>query len=99
MVFESDASDLVANDTNGGLFGQPRDVFVRDMVAKKTMLVSVNLSGGTSNNAQNMIRESDQTDGRLISDNGRYVVFQSRASNLVVGDNNGQRDVFVRDII
>ena len=99
VVFESDASDLVANDTNGGLFGQPRDVFVRDMVAKKTMLVSVNLSGGTSNNAQNMIRESDQTDGRLISDNGRYVVFQSRASNLVVGDNNGQRDVFVRDII
>jgi len=98
VVFESDASDLVANDTNGGLFGQPRDVFVRDMDAKKTILVSVNLSGGTSENAQNMIRESDQTDGRLISDNGRYVVFQSRASNLVVGDNNGQRDVFVRDI-
>jgi hypothetical protein len=32
-----------------------------------------------------------------ISDDGRYVAFQSAASNLVAGDTNGVRDVFVRD--
>lgn len=98
VVFESDASDLVPNDTNADFFNSGRDVFVRDMVSKTTKLVSKNLQGGTTKNADNIIRESDQTDGRLISDNGRYVVFQSRASNLVAGDNNGQRDVFVRDL-
>lgn len=98
VVFESDASDLVPNDTNADFFNSGRDVFVRDMVSKTTKLVSKNLQGGTTKGAENIIRESDQTDGRLISDNGRYVVFQSRASNLVAGDNNGQRDVFVRDL-
>lgn len=98
VVFESDASDLVPNDTNADFFNSGRDIFVRDMVSKTTKLVSKNLQGGTTKGAENIIRESDQTDGRLISDNGRYVVFQSRASNLVAGDNNGQRDVFVRDL-
>lgn len=31
------------------------------------------------------------------SDDGRYVVFDSQASNLVVGDNNGVSDVFLHD--
>ncbi len=35
---------------------------------------------------------------RISSDDGRYVVFDSYASNLVAGDHNGHRDVFVRDI-
>jgi Tol biopolymer transport system component len=42
-----------------------------------------------------------QGDGRSwagqISDDGRYVVFHSEATNLVPGDTNGVRDVFVRD--
>jgi Tol biopolymer transport system component len=99
VVFESDATDLVANDTNfRNTFNPGRDVFVRDMVTKTTILVSVNLQGNTTMDADNLIRESDQTDGRLISDNGRYVVFQSQASDLAAGDTNGHRDVFVRDI-
>jgi len=32
-----------------------------------------------------------------LSDDGRFVAFQSRAANLVAGDNNGATDVFVRD--
>jgi Tol biopolymer transport system component len=33
----------------------------------------------------------------VISGNGRYVAFTSYASNLVAGDTNGERDVFVYD--
>lgn len=33
----------------------------------------------------------------VTSNNGRYVVFQSNASNLVSGDTNGQTDVFLLD--
>ena len=43
VVFESFASDLVAKDTNGGF-----DVFVRDLKAKRTTLVSVNRSAQTA---------------------------------------------------
>ena len=32
-----------------------------------------------------------------MSDDGRIVVFDSVATNLVGGDRNGKRDVFVRD--
>jgi Tol biopolymer transport system component len=43
----------------------------------------------------------NQSDGHsfdpVVSDDGRYVAFSSDASNLVVGDTNGVRDVFVRD--
>lgn len=35
--------------------------------------------------------------GATISASGRFVAFQSKASNLVPGDTNGQPDVFVRD--
>lgn len=35
--------------------------------------------------------------GASISDDGRWVVFWSTASDLVAGDSNGQADVFVRD--
>lgn len=100
VVFESDATDLVSNDNNfRNTFNPGRDIFVRDMVARKTILVSVNVDGNTTMDADNLIRESDQTDGRLISDDGRYIVFQSQAANLAAGDTNGQRDVFVRDIV
>ncbi|MEV5964354.1 hypothetical protein AB0L70_21465 [Kribbella sp. NPDC051952] len=37
--------------------------------------------------------------GLGVSGHGRYVVFSSYASNLVPGDTNGQRDVFVRDLV
>ena len=51
--------------------------------------VSVSPSGKPGN------RVSDVAD---ITPNGRYVLFTSRASNLVPGDTNGSRDVFVRDL-
>ncbi len=82
-VFTSSAANLVPDDTNG-----VADVFVRDMVAGTTELVSVDSSGGQSN------------DGSLygaISDDGNVVTFDSFADNLVEGDTNGNPDVFAHD--
>jgi len=83
VVFESFASDLVSGDTNG----RP-DVFVRDHLLGVTERVSVDSSGAEGNS--NSERGS-------ISPDGRYVAFDSFASNLVGSDSNGHFDVFVRD--
>ena len=37
--------------------------------------------------------------GAVVSADGRFVAFSSRASNLVAGDTNGLRDAFVRDLV
>ncbi|HXR05241.1 MAG TPA: hypothetical protein VN836_11090 [Verrucomicrobiae bacterium] len=85
VVFQSDASDLVPGDTNG-----VSDIFVRDLVAGTTTLVSVATNGGLANGAS--------TDPVMTPD-GRYVAFVSAATNLVAGDTNGIPDVFVRDLV
>jgi putative cell wall-binding protein len=84
VVFSSDATNLVADDTNG-----VRDVFVRDRVAGTTKRVSVNSDGDEANGF---------SQDASISGNGRYVAFMSEASNLVSGDTNGARDIFVHDL-
>lgn len=83
VVFSSDATNLVPSDTNG-----VRDVFIRDRVAGTTARISVSLGGGLANGASDWAR---------VSDDGRYVVFESDATNLVAGDTNGKTDVFLRD--
>lgn len=83
VVFESAASILVPNDTNG-----LRDVFIRDRIAGVTERVSVSSTGG----------EGDGSSFKPnISADGRYVVFYSWADNLVDGDSNGLIDVFLHD--
>lgn len=83
VVFMSDASNLVPNDTNG-----VRDVFVYDRASGQIERVSVN-SAGTQGN--------DYSGPHSISADGRLVAFYSLASNLVPGDTNGRADVFVHD--
>ena len=85
VVFQSNASDLVANDTSG-----VTDIFVRNLTAGTTALVSVAPDGTPGNDAS--------TDPVMTPD-GRYVAFISSASNLVAGDTNGIPDVFVRDLV
>jgi hypothetical protein len=82
-LFESSASDLVAGDTNN-----ISDVFIRDMVAGVTVLVSAATNGGWANGA---------SQNSVLTPDGGKVVFVSAASNLVPGDTNGIPDVFVRD--
>ena len=57
---------------------------------KKTQRVSVSSAGIQGNGASGATAPS-------ISADGRYVAFDSAASNLVAGDTNGYTDVFVRD--
>ena len=83
VVFASDATNLVAGDTNG-----KRDIFLRDMVTKSTRLVSK--VGTKLANAHNY--------SPAVSDDGRYVAFLSDASNLVTGDTNGKTDAFRADL-
>lgn len=83
VVFSSDAANLVPGDTNNA-----KDVFVRDLVANTTTLVSRALTGGPGNG---------DSGGAAISADGRYIVFTSRASNLVANDTNDTWDVFVFD--
>lgn len=83
----SDASDLAAND------GDDLDVFLHDRVARTTELISVSSTGGPANGPSSAGYELRP----YISASGRFVVFESYASNLVRGDTNGAQDVFVRD--
>jgi len=83
VVFQSAASNLVADDANGFL-----DVFVRDLQDDVISRVSVSTEGTEA--------DGDST-GPSISPDGRYVAFQSEASNLVADDTNGVIDVFVHD--
>jgi PKD repeat protein len=83
VAFQSDASNLVAGDTNART-----DVFAHDRQTGQTERVSVASDGAQGN---------DHSWFPAISADGRYVAFQSCASDLVAGDSNGQPDVFVHD--
>ncbi len=89
VLFQSDASDLVAGDTNNA-----RDVFVRDRVNGVTLLVSATATGKPGNRAS-----GDTGRPAVMSADGRYVAFESLASNLIGSDHNNARDVFVRDLV
>ncbi len=83
VAFASAATNLVPGDTNGRI-----DVFVRNMTNGLITRASVG-SGGQAG-------DGDSTHPS-ISPDGRFVAFQSQASNLVAGDTNGASDVFVHD--
>src|SRR5262249_12643314 len=85
IVFVSAAANLVAGDTN-----HAPDVFVRDVVAGTTTRVSV-ATGGAQGNA-------DSTAPVAISSDGRYVLFESLATNLVAGTDGTARDILMRDL-
>ena len=64
------------------------EVYIRDMTAGETALVSVGLSGGPAG-ARSM--------GPVVAGNGRFVAFYSNAQTLVDGDTGRTVDVFIRD--
>jgi hypothetical protein len=87
VAFYSYASNLVAGDTNGMI-----DIFVHDRQMGATTRVSVDSSGVEANG-----NAADVYYAVSISGDGRYVAFQSEASNLVSSDTNGNDDIFVHD--
>jgi Tol biopolymer transport system component len=127
VAFDSEATNLVPNDTNGeadifvhdrqtgttkqvvygtdpslsadgrflaytrpgGVIGDRGNIFVRDLQSGGTRRVDVSSSGAQPN------RYSGHPS---ISADGRFVAFDSRITNLVAGDTNGDIDVFVRNL-
>lgn len=83
VVFESLATNLALEDTN-----RHRDIFAHDRKTGLTTRVSVDSRGNQANNF---------SQAPHLSADGRYIVFESLASNLVSGDTNGVIDVFVHD--
>jgi hypothetical protein len=97
VVFTSNASNLVANDTNA-----TTDVFLRDTClgvstgcTPSTVRVSLANDGSEANAVSSFTTDGSRDTG--VSDSGRLVAFASAATNLVAGDENFSRDVFVRD--
>ncbi|MBI3847877.1 MAG: PD40 domain-containing protein [Planctomycetes bacterium] len=84
VAFVSNSQNLVSPP----LAFSTAEVYVRDLVAGTTEIVSLSSTGAPADGDCRM---------PSLSANARYVAFDSTASNLVVGDFNGAADVFVRD--
>ncbi len=83
VAFSSFSDKVVPGDGNGAW-----DVFLHDRKERKTVRVSV-ASNGEEGNGNSRFPS--------ISGDGRFIVFQSAASNLVEGDTNGVEDIFLHD--
>lgn len=82
VVYQSDATNLVDGDANDA-----SDIFLFDKKKSLTYLISVTAKG----------QGNDNSITPFISNNGRYIVYGSYASNLVDNDNNGTSDIFLYD--
>ncbi|WP_455223077.1 PKD domain-containing protein [Kaarinaea lacus] len=84
IVYESNATNLANTADNNGA----TDIFLFDSVTGITELVSIN-------------SEEEQGNGisrnPSVSDDGRYVAFESQSNNLVEDDTNNASDIFMRD--
>lgn len=81
VVFESDAKNLVADDSN-----DKRDIFLKDLSTGAVTRLSTAAGG---------IEGNDFNSAASLSPDGRYAMFESDATNLVAGDTNNQRDLFL----
>ena len=93
IAFGSEASNLVPDDTN-----QQADAFVHDRVTGLTTRVSLSSTGAQANHGSCRTHTLYPRDTRpALSADGRFVAFDSAASNLVPDDTNQDPDVFVHD--
>jgi Tol biopolymer transport system component len=83
VAFDSHGSNLVPGDTNA-----TDDVFLRDRLLGRTERISLSSSGEQGD---------DESRGASVNADGRFVAFESYASNLVPGDTSRTLDLFVRD--
>ncbi|HEY7280470.1 MAG TPA: hypothetical protein VID47_02650 [Actinomycetota bacterium] len=82
VAFDSYSGNLSSKD------GDASDVFLRDVTAGKTYLASIGHDGSPAD---------DDSTIPSVSDDGRFVAFQSEADNLIPGDGNHQGDAFRYD--
>jgi Tol biopolymer transport system component len=97
VVFESGATNLMAasgasSTEKAAVSGTaiPYQVFRKDMQSGESVCVSITPAGQQGNAT---------SESASISTDGRYVVFQSLADNLVPGDTNGALDIFRKDLV
>ena len=83
VVFISSADNLVEADTNAA-----NDIFIRDRALNSTQRLSISSLGVQANSSSGY---------PSITRDGRYVVFYSKATNLVEGDINAMIDIFIHD--
>ncbi|MEK8032071.1 hypothetical protein AACH06_14690 [Ideonella sp. DXS29W] len=86
VVFESNATNLKSGDTNG-----VSDIFLKDLVTGAVTRVSTGTDGHQG--------IGGASTGASVTNDGRYVAFESLATNLVTGDTNAASDVFVKDTL
>lgn len=85
VLFRSHATNLVAGDDNQSL-----DLFLRDTSSDVTVLLSRNDGGAAS---------ADSFSGKAVfTDDGSKIIFESYASDLVAGDFNLERDIFIAQL-
>ncbi len=87
VAFQSEAKDLLpaGDDTNGKM-----DIYMRGPL----------IAGGaaTERISESSLGEANEESTMpFVAGGGQYVVFTSRASNLIEGDSNGAPDVFLKD--
>ena len=83
VVFDSEATNLVPNDSNG-----VPDVFIHDRQTGETTRVSIGANGTQGNGA---------SFGGKVSADGRFVTFTSDAASLISNDTNAKQDIFIHD--
>ncbi len=83
VAFISNGNNLIPGTINQG------HAYLRDRVNNTTTRITVRPDGSESSQGTSMVK---------LAANGRYVVFRSRANDLVAGDTNTADDVFVRDL-
>jgi flagellin-like hook-associated protein FlgL len=84
VAFNSTATNLVAGDTNA-----VQDSFIKDTLTGVTTRISTDSAGSQATGGDSRVT--------ALSTDGRYVAFDSFATNLVAGDTNGQADAFIKD--
>lgn len=84
-VYESEATNLVPNDTNNAW-----DIFLYDRINQTTQLISLNSAGQQGN---------DRSSYAIIAANNRYVTYVSYATNIDPADPTPNGDIYVRDLV
>ena len=93
VAFQSNATSLVAGDTNGvqDIFIHDRDTDNDSIFDEMNLIATFRSSIDTNNN-----QSDDTSSNAVISSDGNHIAFESDATNLVTGDLNGVKDIFVR---
>ncbi|WP_226629758.1 FG-GAP-like repeat-containing protein [Alloyangia pacifica] len=85
LLFASRATNFVAGDGNGS-----QDLFIKDLTTGEITLVSTDSNGN---------QWTGDSYGGVFSPDGTKIAFYSDTSSLAVRDDNGARDVFVKDLV